>query len=115
MRLLVPAHTLALLHTTAVTVPMFRELAAEPLSGARAADLLDDSLLADVVAAGHVTAAVQARLRACIEQAAVLGASAILSCCSSIGEAMEGLAPSARLTSPISGLRMARGRLEGVS
>lgn len=81
--------TLALLHTTAVTVPVFAELARAELPGIRIVNLLDDSLLADVIAAGEVQAPVEARLSAYVEQAAVLGASAVMSCCSSIGTAME--------------------------
>lgn len=87
--------TLALLHTTAVTIPVFAELAREHLAGIRVVNLLDDSLLADVIAAGAVTDAVERRLRAYVEQAGVLGASAIMSSCSSIGEAMERIADGA--------------------
>jgi Asp/Glu/hydantoin racemase len=89
--------TLALLHTTAVTIPVFAEVARAELAGIRIVNLLDDSLLADVIEAGRVTPAVDARLRAYAEQAAVLGARAIMSCCSSIGAAMEGIAEGARL------------------
>jgi hypothetical protein len=89
--------TLALLHTTAVTIPVFAEVARAELAGIRTVNLLDDSLLADVIAAGEVTAAVDTRLRAYVEQAHVLGASAIMSCCSSIGGAMEAIAGGAPL------------------
>lgn len=89
--------TLALLHTTPVTIPVFAEAARAELPGMRLVNLLDDSLLADVIAAGEVTAAVDRRLRAYVEQAAVLGASAIMSCCSSIGDAMERIGESAPL------------------
>src|SRR5688500_1057491 len=89
--------TLALLHTTAVTIPVFAEVARAELAGVRIANLLDDSLLADVIAAGRVTPAVLRRLRAYVEQAAVLGASAVMSCCSSIGGAMEEIAAGAPL------------------
>ena len=89
--------TLALLHTTAVTIPVFAEVARAELEGIRTVNLLDDSLLADVIAAGAMTAAVEARLGAYVEQAAVLGASAVMSCCSSIGAAMERIGKSAPL------------------
>lgn len=91
------AATLALLHTTAVTIPVFAELARAELPGIRAVNLLDDSLLADVIAAGRVSEAVERRLAAYVEQAEVLGASAVMSCCSSIGEAMERIGESAPL------------------
>jgi hypothetical protein len=89
--------TLALLHTTAVTVPVFAELARTELTGIRVVNLLDDSLLTDVIDANQVTVAVESRLRAYVEQAAVLGAGAVISCCSSIGEAMERIAGTAPL------------------
>jgi hypothetical protein len=92
----VPA-TLALLHTTAVTIPVFAEVARAELDGTRIVNLLDDSLLADVIAAGRVTPAVEQRLRAYVEQAAVLAASAVMSCCSSIGGAMEQIGAGAPL------------------
>ena len=91
------APTLALLHTTAVTVPALGAMAREELPGVRAVNLLDDSLLPDVIAAGEVTAAVRGRLRAYVEQAAALGAAAVMSCCSSIGEAMEEIGRTAPL------------------
>jgi aspartate/glutamate racemase len=84
--------TLALIHTTPVNLPSFRDLAAEHLSGIRVINILDDSLLADVMAAGGVTDPVRRRLSAYVEQAQVAGAQAVMSCCSSIGDAIEELA-----------------------
>ncbi|HUS63987.1 MAG TPA: aspartate/glutamate racemase family protein [Kofleriaceae bacterium] len=89
--------TLALLHTTYATVPLMRELAPRALPGVRVVNLLDDSLLADVIAAGAVPPPVMQRLRVYVEQAAVLGATAVMSCCSSIGDAMELIAVGAPL------------------
>jgi Asp/Glu/hydantoin racemase len=89
--------TLGLVHTTAVTVPAMKALAAEELPGVRVINILDDSLLADVIAAGGVTDAVRSRLRAYVQQAAGAGAEAVMSCCSSIGEAVEELAAEASL------------------
>src|SRR5438067_2411202 len=101
------ARTLALLHTTAVTVPAMKELAAEHLPGVRVINLLDDSLLRDVIAAGGVTPAVEERLRAYLDQAAVAGADGVLCCCSSVGEAVERLGAAApipvwRIDAPMS-------------
>lgn len=81
--------TLALLHTTPVTVQSMKELAAKELPGVRVINLLDDSLLQDVIAAGGVTPEVEARIQAYVAQAKVAGADAVMSCCSSIGEAVE--------------------------
>jgi hypothetical protein len=89
--------TLALLHTTSATIQLMRELAPRALPGVRIVNLLDDSLLADVISAGAVLPVVERRLIAYVEQAHVLGASAVLSCCSSIGETMEWIAASAPL------------------
>jgi len=77
--------TLALLHTTPMTVTGLKELAAEHVPGVRIINLLDDSLLADVMAAGGVTPEVEGRMRAYIDQAKVAGADAVLCCCSSVG------------------------------
>ncbi len=81
--------TLALLHTTPVTVQSMKELAGKEIPGVRIINLLDDSLLQDVIAAGGVTQEVEARIQAYVAQAQVAGASAVMSCCSSIGEAVE--------------------------
>jgi Asp/Glu/hydantoin racemase len=89
--------TLALLHTTLLTVAALKDLAAKELPGVRVINLLDDSLLADVIAAGGVTPAVEARMKAYVEQAAVAGAQGLLSCCSSVGEALERIAPTATI------------------
>ncbi|HYF75616.1 MAG TPA: aspartate/glutamate racemase family protein [Symbiobacteriaceae bacterium] len=89
--------TLALLHTTPMTVTGLKELAAEHVPGVRIINLLDDSLLADVMAAGGVTPEVEGRMRAYIDQAKVAGADAVLCCCSSVGEVIERARPGAAL------------------
>lgn len=87
--------TLALLHTTPVTVTSLKELAAKELPGLRVINLLDDSLLADVMAAGGMTEAVESRMKAYVDQAVVAGATALMCCCSSVGEAAERIAATA--------------------
>ena len=113
------ARTLALLHTTAVTVPAMKELAAEHLPGVRVINLLDDSLLQDVIAAGGVTPAVEERLRAYLDQAAAAGADGVLCCCSSVGEAAERLGADApipvwRIDAPMSAEAVRQGARVGV-
>lgn len=81
--------TLALLHTTPMTVTGLKDLALEHVPGARIINLLDDSLLPDVMAAGAVTPAVEGRMLAYITQAAAAGADAVLCCCSSVGEVID--------------------------
>ncbi|MDB5046539.1 MAG: aspartate racemase [Deinococcus sp.] len=81
--------TLALIHTTPVTVAAMKLLAAQTAPEVRLINLLDDSLLPDVMAAGHPTPAVTVRLRSYAEAAVNAGADAVMCCCSSVGEAVE--------------------------
>lgn len=94
--------TLALLHTTLVTAPPLKELATKELPGVRVINLVDDSLLADVMAAGGPTAEVERRMEAYVQQAVTAGADAFLCCCSSVGEVAERIAA----TAPIPVLRI---------
>jgi Asp/Glu/hydantoin racemase len=94
--------TLALLHTTPLTVPLFKELCAELLPGVRTINLLDDSLLPDINAAlargeSSAPAAVRERLALYLEAASRAGADALMCCCSSIGEIVMELASTAPL------------------
>jgi len=81
--------TLALLHTTPLTVASMKALAAERAPGVRVVNILDDSLLPDVMQAGGVTPGVQDRVVTYATTAEASGADAIMCCCSSIGEAVE--------------------------
>ena len=87
-----PVKTLALLHTTPVTIPDLSARAAAAAPNVRLINLLDDSLLSDVMAAGEVTPAVSARLRHYLVAAQDAGAGAVMTCCSSVGRAVEDLA-----------------------
>jgi hypothetical protein len=84
--------TLGLIHTTAVTVPSMKDLAARELPGVRLVNVMDDSLLMDVIAAGGVTDPVRRRLRAYVQCAIEAGAQVVMSCCSSIGDEVEAIA-----------------------
>lgn len=111
--------TLALLHTTPVTVPAMKELAAKQLPGVRVINLLDDSLLQDVIAAGGMTPAVEARMKAYVDQAKVAGAEALMCCCSSVGEAAERIRTTAgipvlRIDEPMAEEAVRTGRRIGV-
>lgn len=81
--------TLALLHTTPVTVGSMKELAQKLAPEVRVVNILDDSLLADTIAAGKVTERVRGRLENYIHQAINAGADAIMCCCSSVGEVID--------------------------
>ncbi|MFC4427281.1 aspartate/glutamate racemase family protein [Deinococcus navajonensis] len=83
--------TLALIHTTPVTVTAMKALAAERAPGVRVINLLDDSLLPDVMRAGHLTPEVTDRLRVYAHAAVHAGADAVMCCCSSVGDAVETL------------------------
>jgi len=111
--------TLALLHTTPVTVASMTELAARELPGVRVINLLDDSLLKDVIAAGGVTPAVEARMRAYFAQAKVAGADALLCCCSSVGDVVDRTRadaplPLLRIDEPMAAEAVQSGRRIGV-
>lgn len=109
--------TLALLHTTPVTLPEMAERLRG--QGVRVVNLLDDSLLSDVMAAGQVTPAVRARLAGMLRAAGLAGADAALSCCSSVGGVVEELAagvsfPVLRIDRPMAERAVALGPRVGV-
>lgn len=111
--------TLALIHTTPVTVQSLKELALKELPGVRVVNILDDSLLADVMAAGGMTEAVEARMKAYVDQAVVAGAGAVMWCCSSVGEAVERIAastpiPVLRIDEPMARVAATKGTRIGV-
>jgi Asp/Glu/hydantoin racemase len=62
---------------------------ADILPGCRLVNLIDDSLIADVIRAGQVTPAVTRRLLHYYEIATDIGADVILNTCSSVGEVVE--------------------------
>lgn len=109
--------TLALLHTTPVTLPEMAERLRG--QGVRVVNLLDDSLLSDVMSAGQVTPAVRDRLAGMLRAAALAGADAAMTCCSSVGGAVEELAagmpfPVLRIDRPMAERAVALGPRVGV-
>ncbi|MCW5964552.1 MAG: hypothetical protein KIT83_10985 [Bryobacterales bacterium] len=84
--------TVVAIHTTFALVDPLKPLYLELLPGIRVVNLVDDSLLADVRAAGGPTPAVTRRILGYGTLAASSGASAIFSCCSSVGEVADLLA-----------------------
>jgi Asp/Glu/hydantoin racemase len=83
------AMKLGLVHTSATLVPLFAELL-EPY-GARVAafNIVDDSLIKDVMHAGELTPAVARRVVDQVGLAERAGAEVILVTCSSVGDAVE--------------------------
>jgi len=80
--------TLALVHTSMVFIKvetMMSELFRELMPDVRLINLVDDSLLPDVMAAGYVTDPVKERMKRLFQAAEASGADAILSLCSSLG------------------------------
>jgi aspartate/glutamate racemase len=85
--------TLVIVHTGPVTVQPLAALAPELLPGVRIVNLVDDSLLKDTMAAGHVTPAVSRRLAQYMMIGQDMGATMILNACSSVGEAADAVRP----------------------
>ena len=79
----------AILYTGRVVVPGTLALAAEILPDVRIVNIIDDSLLDDVLAAGGLTREVTRRICQYALAAADGGADVILSQCSSVGEAID--------------------------
>jgi Asp/Glu/hydantoin racemase len=84
--------TVYAIHTGPVLVDVLRKLFLEMLPEVRLVNVVDDSLLADVRAAGRLTPAVSRRIVGYGVIAASSGADAIFNCCSSVGEAADMLA-----------------------
>ena len=81
--------TLVIIHTGPVTVQPLTALAPSLLPGVRVVNLVDDSLLKDTMAAGHVTPAVAKRLAQFMMIGQEMGADLILNACSSVREAAD--------------------------
>jgi Asp/Glu/hydantoin racemase len=85
-------NTLAVIHTSMVfvnTEPMMQNLFNELIPHVRVINIVDDSLLPDVMEAGQVTPNVTSRLCDYLVAAEKTGADAILSVCSSVGPAID--------------------------
>src|SRR5258708_22348521 len=80
---------LGLVHTSATLVPVFQQLCAAKLPGVEIFNIVDDSLIKDVIARGELTAKTSRRAAAHIASAEEAGADFILVTCSSIGPAVE--------------------------
>jgi aspartate/glutamate racemase len=80
---------IVVVHTGPVTVEPLKAQFAEQMPDARVVNIVDDSLLADVRAAGHLTPEVTRRLHAYMSNAQDMGADIILNACSSVSEATD--------------------------
>ena len=77
--------TIAIIHTTAVTVEPLKALAADLLPGATVVNFVDDSILPQLGGNGGDVSAVADRLTHYARFAEQVGADAILNACSSVG------------------------------
>lgn len=80
--------TIAAIYTGVALVKPLSDQLKEALPGFRIMNILDDSLIAEIIAEGRLTPAVRRRLYSYYDAAASAGAELILNTCSSIGEAV---------------------------
>lgn len=81
--------TIFALHTSFALIELLGALYKEKLPAARVVNIVDDSLLADVRAAGRVTPSVARRMIGYATLAQSSGADAVFNCCSSVGEVAD--------------------------
>lgn len=111
--------TLGLVHTSATLVPVFQQLCSEYLPGINVFNIVDDSLIKDVIRRNELTALTARRVVNHIGSAADAGADFILVTCSSIGAAVEAAAeltavPVLRVDQPMADLAVQSGKKIGV-
>jgi Asp/Glu/hydantoin racemase len=110
---------LGLLHTSSTLVPIFEQLCKERLPHVSVFNLVDDSLIKDVIAQGKLVPRTARRAVRHIAAAEDAGADFILVTCSSIGEAVEMAAslasvPVLRVDQPMADRAIATAREIGV-
>jgi len=111
--------TLGLIHTSATLVPMFQQLCSQLLPGVNTFNIVDDSLIKDVIARGELTPATARRVVNYVGSAEQAGADYILVTCSSIGAAVEAAAaltkvPVLRVDQPMADTAVQTGKKIGV-
>lgn len=83
------AKTLGFVHTSATLVPLFQQLTNDHLNQVETFNIVDDSLIKDVIKKGELKKNTAARVVRHIQAAEDAGADVILVTCSSIGVAIE--------------------------
>ena len=111
--------TLGLVHTSATLVPVFAELCNKYLPGIKTFNIVDDSLIRNTIACGHLTASTSKRVVNYAASAEEAGADYILFTCSSIGPAVETAAtltgvPVLRVDQPMADKAVQLGKRVGV-
>jgi len=113
------AKTLGLVHTSATLVPVFQQLCAEYLPNVNVFNIVDDSLIKDVIAKNELTKLTSRRVVNYVGSAELAGADLVLVTCSSIGAAVEASAeltgvPVLRVDQPMADLAVQTGKKIGV-
>ena len=113
------AKTLGLIHTSATLIPVFQQLCKEYLPGVNTFNIVDDSLVRNIIARGEVTPAIYKRVADYVSSAEDSGADYILVTCSSIGAPVEAAAeqagvPVLRVDQPMADLAVQTGKHIGV-
>ena len=111
--------TLGLIHTSATLVPVFQQLCAQYLPGVQVFNIVDDSLIKNVISSGELTPATARRVVEYAGSAEAAGAEFIMYTCSSIGPAVETAAtlsgvPVLRVDQPMADLAVQTGSRIGV-
>lgn len=108
-----------MIHTSATLVPVFQQLCNEFLPGVNVFNIVDDSLIKNVIANGELNATTARRVVDYVGSAEMAGADYILVTCSSIGVAVEAAAdltkvPVLRVDQPMADLAVQTGKRIGV-
>ncbi len=111
--------TLGLIHTSATLVPVFQALCSEYLPNVKVFNIVDDSLIKNVINCGELTPTTARRVVNYTASAELAGADFILVTCSSIGAAVEAGAalanvPVLRVDQPMADLAVQTGTRIGV-
>lgn len=113
------AKTLGLIHTSATLIPVFQQLCKEYLPGVNTFNIVDDSLVKNIISRGSLTPSISKRVGDYVSSAADSGADYILVTCSSIGPAVEAAAaqsnvPVLRVDQPMADKAVQAGKRIGV-
>ena len=111
--------TLGLIHTSATLIPVFQQLCKDYLPGVNTFNIVDDSLVKNIIARGELTPSISKRVADYVASAEDSGADYILVTCSSIGAAVEAAAetssvPVLRVDQPMADLAVQTGKRIGV-
>ena len=111
--------TLGLIHTSATLVPVFQQLCNQHLPGVQIFNIVDDSLIKNVIKCGELSPDTARRVVGYAASAESAGADFILYTCSSIGAAVETAAtltkvPVLRVDQPMADKAVQTGKRIGV-